>query len=162
MKIDIEGAEPNALIGMNTIFRAKRILNFVIESNTPDLLDVFYDLGYRCRVYDEKCPGLQEPECKFNTYKDVLNQFERVPREKRPKGYFDILCTLEDKSVDWSALLAKEMAAIPANTKALRYGDDVFDILPDRSAIKLATSTSASQNQAHAVSFRTMFLLPMV
>jgi hypothetical protein len=163
MKIDIEGSEPYALIGMNTMFRAKRIQNFVIESNTPDLLEVFFDIGYRCRVYDEKCPGLKAPECRFETYKDVLNQFDRVPKAQRPKGYFDIFCSLEDTSVSWSSMVSKEVAAFPKGTTLLSYGDDIFELLPDQSSIKLvASGGTKDKNQARPVQFRTMFLLSMV
>eukprot|EP01041_Mallomonas_annulata_P001191 gene1191-2317_t len=99
LKIDIEGSEPFALLGMNEMFQKRNIRHFVIELNEPDILSVFYKIGYMCRVYDNgkpcQWPDLGE-ECYMANYTAAVNLFNKYGRntELRKNGYIDVHCTV--------------------------------------------------------------------
>ena len=53
LKIDIERAEPQALIGMNTLFLSHRVENAVFEARSPSEIEVLFELGYSCGAIDD-------------------------------------------------------------------------------------------------------------
>eukprot|EP01041_Mallomonas_annulata_P009490 gene9490-19723_t len=99
LKIDIESSEPFALLGMNEMFQKRNIKHFVIELIFPDILSVFYTIGYMCRVFDNKgaCewPNLHE-ECYMGNYSAAIQVFNKFRRntDLRSHNYIDVHCTM--------------------------------------------------------------------
>lgn len=101
MKMDIEGSEANALKGMEKYITNRLVKHISIEVTYPKLLQNFYEIGYKCRLFDEKpdCmwPNLNS-KCTLQTYDDIVEVFE-----SRTKGYlrnyFDFHCFLPTNSL---------------------------------------------------------------
>ena len=57
MKLDLERSEPYALLGMNDIINNGKVKHVVIECTEPLVLQVFFRLGYVCRIFDNGGDG---------------------------------------------------------------------------------------------------------
>jgi FkbM family methyltransferase len=96
LKMDCEGCEPMALLGMDSVILRRAVQNIVIEiQGDPSMLEIFYKLGYECQIFDDKTdclfPNLAS-HCTMPTYESAVNTF----RTRRPYShwnyYMDVHC----------------------------------------------------------------------
>jgi FkbM family methyltransferase len=158
MKMDIEGSEPNALLGMNSIIRRGQVRHIVIEMREAALLSVFYTLGYICNIFTDgpDClwPNLQ-PQCFFPTYENV-EQFFGSKRRKKFE-YFEFHCELHNTS----SVKPYEPSQRYTNVSLVRYKDDVFEV--HGNTIKSAVGVSVeSVKDIPVISYNDIFAFDFV
>jgi FkbM family methyltransferase len=83
IKLDCEGCEPKALLGMDSIFLKGSVSHVVIEiwPETVYILEALYYLGYICSVFDDKedCkyPAMSKESCGMPDFAAAVNTFNR-------------------------------------------------------------------------------------
>jgi len=98
IKLDCEGCEPMALLGMDEWILSRRVKHVVVEIwGDPYLLEIFYVLGYMCRVFDDKedCsfPHM-EAQCDMPTFESAKQTFEKRKPFSHWGVYMDVHCWL--------------------------------------------------------------------
>jgi hypothetical protein len=74
LKIDIERSEPQALIGMNSLFLSHRVEHAVFEVKLPSEIEVLFDIGYGCSAIDDY------PQCSYATGKNNKHRSKKRPQ----------------------------------------------------------------------------------
>lgn len=99
IKLDCEGCEPMALLGMDEWILSQRVRHVVVEIwGDPYLLEIFYVLGYTCQVFDDKAdcsyPHM-EKQCAMPTFAKARETFEQRKPYEHWGAYMDVHCWLE-------------------------------------------------------------------
>jgi FkbM family methyltransferase len=145
MKMDIEGSEPNALLGMNAIIRKGRVRHIVTEiREAAPVLKVLFAVGYTCRIFDDG-PDCLWPTCMVPTYQRAEHMMKT--RKRRQRDYYDFHCELNITSSSSFVSPYKPSKVYPNGT-IVRFKDDYFTILHGGSSIKEVPKESITDIQA--------------
>jgi len=162
--VDVEEAEPQALLGMNSIFLAQRVKHMVIELKTPTILEPLYLTGFSCRMFDSSkiCawPNIDD-SCNMPTWDSMLGYFKNHPPENIKKKYYDIHCTLGDSvSTEDISVLKKQIWNKLRNVAYIRNENHHFEVHEDF-VIPIDSSSLSSGKDVLEVSYADLFLLSM-
>jgi len=188
LKIDVERAEPQALIGMNTLFLSRRVEHAVFEVGSPTEIEILFEIGYGCGAIDDipKCNysplfkhkikrqesidnsmSLERPllgkhsladDCFFYSFKEAQVFFETHPFPKR-RGYHNVHCFLKKDAPPTDEVVQRE--ADKYKDQLLTYDGSFFRVESKNGKPFLREQSALTSVHVPAVeiSFRTMFLI---
>ena len=163
MKIDIEEVEPEGLLGMNSLFISHRVHQFVIEVKYPEYLEIFYDLGFVCNIFDNGFPcqyPFLAPYCYLTTFTQLLNYYQSNPVSKAKKGYYDLHCLYSINATQIPIDLLKDQAVKAVqNMEYIDYNKHKFQLVQDRNTNLNVIPVYDETIQSTTVSFKTLFML---
>lgn len=172
--MDVEEAEPEALLGMNSIFLAQRVKHLVIELKTPIILEPLYKTGFSCRMFDSSklCawPNIDE-SCIMPTWESMQNYFKAYPSDSIKKKYYDIHCMLGD-SVTHADVDAVQKGVVDqlisnGSVKYIRHGNHLFQVVGaadgvSNGIVAVDKASVPAGSEVKGVSYSDLFFLPMV
>jgi hypothetical protein len=186
LKIDVERAEPQAMIGMNSLFLSHRVENVVFEVNHPSEIEIMFDIGYGCSAIDDwpRCsysPNSKQNRINFNVTdreyprlvihslqdecffynKQQASLFFETHQPPKRRGYHNVHCFLKSNAPPTDFVIQEE--ADKFQGKLLSYDGSLFSI--ERRSGKpflkeqIPGNTGVPSLPVVAASFRTMFLI---
>jgi FkbM family methyltransferase len=168
MKMDIEGSEPYALLGMNAIIRNGRVRHIVIEVlGEAKLLKVLYAVGYTCRIFDEP-PDCHWPhiasKCTFPTYQEAEKMLSSV-QNSMTRGYIDFHCELNrttSLSTSSSFVNPYKPSKEYPDDSVVRFKNDYFIILNGTNIKETAKESIKDIQAVPEISYDDIFAFDFV
>ena len=150
LKLDCEGCEPVALLGLDKPLLNRRIKHIAIEitwklgqASKLFILEILYLIGYTCELYDDKQDCLYpaiEPQCEMPTYAAAQAVFLSRRPYSHWNEYMDVHCQLPAWATDEipssqrtaaDAALESRRQALQLEGKLVRLGMDGGYLSPD-------------------------------